>query len=65
MLFPSGSPTASQEVTDELVQTWQDRVTAFTGAEMEDQGVSGSPARIRGDGTRRVISIRCVCWRTS
>lgn len=30
-----------QEVTDELVQTWQDRVTAFTGAEMEDRGVSG------------------------
>ena len=30
-----------QEVTDELVQTWQDRVTEFTGAEMEDQGVSG------------------------
>ena len=29
-----------QEVADELVQTWQDRVTAFTGTEMQDQGIA-------------------------
>ena len=29
-----------QEVADELVQIWQDRVTAFTGTEMQDQGIA-------------------------
>lgn len=29
-----------QEVSDEQVQTWQDRVTELTGAEMQDQGIA-------------------------
>ena len=36
-----------QEVTDEMLQTWQERISSFTGAEMQDKGTaveSGSQA---------------------